>query len=275
MYSLNCKGRLLNLENPVVMGVLNMTPDSFFAGSRIHSGEELVLQAEKMLLAGAAILDLGGLSSRPGAKEISIPEELDRVVPAVSLISARFPEAFISVDSYRYEVAKAALDAGAVIINDIGAGESDSLVKLAAKEGAPYISMHMRGNPGNMQQLTNYDDLMRELLDFFIRRKIDCTRMGIKDLVIDPGFGFAKTISQNFHILKNMHLLKMLDLPILVGLSRKSTVYKTLGIQPEESLNGTTVLHTLALSQGAQILRVHDVKEAGETIRLWKSYASA
>jgi len=275
MYSLNCKGRLLSLENPIVMAVLNMTPDSFFPGSRIRSRDELLAQAERMLQEGAVILDLGGLSSRPGAQEISVDQESERVVPAIQALSEYFPQAFISVDSYRYEVAKAAMDAGAVIVNDIGASETDSLVKLAAAEGVPYICMHMRGHPGTMQELTNYDDLLTEVLDFFIRRKLECMHLGVKDLIIDPGFGFAKTIPQNFLLLKNLNLLNILELPLLVGLSRKSTVYKTLGIEPEDALNGTTVLHTLALCQGARILRAHDVKQAVETIRLWMSYASA
>jgi dihydropteroate synthase len=275
MYSLNCKGRLISWEDPIVMGVLNMTPDSFYAGSRIRSEDMLIRQAEKMLTEGAAILDLGGLSSRPGALEISVDAEMERVVPAIRLISSRFPASFISVDSYRYKVAKAALDEGASLINDIGAGENENLAGLAAAEGVPYICMHMRGNPITMQQLTTYEDIVAEVVDFFIRRKSEYSRMGIKDLIIDPGFGFAKTIEQNFLLLKKMKLLQMLDLPVLVGLSRKATVYKTLHIKPEESLNGTTVLHTLALEQGAQILRAHDVKEAVETIRLWTSYANA
>ncbi|HEY4967842.1 MAG TPA: dihydropteroate synthase [Puia sp.] len=275
MYSLNCKGRLLILDHPVVMGILNITPDSFYEGSRISSGEELIRQAGSMLDSGAAILDLGGLSTRPGAGAISIDEEIKRVVPAIRLVSERFPHAFISIDSYRYEVAKAALGAGAVIVNDIGAGESDELVKLAACEKVPYLCMHMRGSPENMQQFTSYMDLVTEVLDYFIRRKKECIRMGIKDLIIDPGFGFAKTIQQNFILLKHLKLLNMLNSPVLVGLSRKATIYKTLGIQAGEALNGTTVLHTLAISQGASILRTHDVKEAVETIRLWKSYAEA
>ena len=275
MYSLNCKGRLISLETPIVMAVLNLTPDSFYAGSRIQSRDALLAQAEMMLREGAMILDLGGVSSRPGASEISVDEELERVVPAILAVSEYFPHALISVDSYRYEVARAALDAGAVIINDIGASTSDSLIRLAAAENIPYICMHMRGQPGNMQELTTYEDLVTEVLDYFIRRKRDCFRLGVKDLIIDPGFGFAKTIAQNFLLLKNLNLLKILDLPILVGLSRKSTVYKTLGVPPEEALNGTTVLHTLALSQGARILRTHDVKQAMETIRLWTSYAEA
>jgi dihydropteroate synthase len=275
MYSLNCKGRLLSWNVPIVMGVLNMTPDSFYSGSRINSEEMLIRQAEKMLTEGAAILDLGGLSSRPGAQEITVEAEMERVIPAISLLSSRFPQAFISVDSYRYAVAKAALDAGASIINDIGAGESEDIAELASVNRVPYICMHMRGNPGNMQQLTQYDDIITEVLDFFIKRKAACIQMGIKDLIIDPGFGFAKTIEQNFLLLKQMKVLGMLELPVLVGLSRKSTIYNTLNIKPEESLNGTTVMHTLALEQGAQILRAHDVKEAVETIRLWTSYSNA
>jgi len=275
MYSLNCNGRLLSWEDPIVMGILNMTPDSFYSGSRIQSEEKLIAQGEKMLADGAAILDLGGLSSRPGAAEIPVDEEIRRVVPAVQLLAGRFPAAFISVDSYRYKVAEAALEAGASIINDIGASKQENLAALAASKGVPYICMHMRGNPANMQNLTDYEDITREILDYFIGRKDECIRMGLRDLIIDPGFGFAKTTAQNFLVLKKMKVLKMLGLPVLAGLSRKATVYKTLGIKPEDSLNGTTVLHTLALEQGADILRVHDVKEAREAIRLWKSYASA
>jgi dihydropteroate synthase len=275
MYSLNCKGSLLSWTNPIVMGVLNITPDSFYAGSRIRSEEMLIRQAEKMLQEGAAILDLGGLSSRPGALEISPDAEMERVVPAISLLASKFPHAIISVDSYRYKVAESALHAGASIINDIGAGENERMPELAAAFQIPYICMHMRGNPRNMQQYANYEDIIAELLDYFICRKAECLRLGIKDIIIDPGFGFAKTIEQNFQLLKQLKMLGMLELPVMVGLSRKSTIYKTLDIKPEESLNGTSVMHTIALEQGAQILRVHDVKEAVETIRLWTSYAFA
>jgi dihydropteroate synthase len=275
MYSLNCNGRLLLIDRPVVMGVLNITPDSFYKGSRIQSADELIRQSGNMLEAGASILDLGGLSSRPGAGEISINEEIARVVPAIQIILDRFPHAFISIDSYRHEVARAAIDAGAVIINDIGAGATDDLVKLAATKGMPYISMHMRGTPDTMQRLTSYEDVVREVLDYFIRRKSECIRMGVKDLIVDPGFGFAKTIRQNFLLLKHLKLLKILDLPVMVGLSRKTTIYKTLGIQPEDALNGSTVLHTLAVENGAAILRVHDVKEAVEAVRLWESYTDS
>jgi dihydropteroate synthase len=275
MYSLNCKGRLLSWHDPIVMGVLNLTPDSFYSGSRIRSEEMLVSQADQMIREGAAILDLGGLSSRPGALEISVEAEIERVVPAIRLLSSRFPEIFISIDSYRHKVAEAAIEMGATILNDIGAREEEPMAELAAAKGVPYICMHMRGNPGTMQGLTEYSDLMADLLDHFIKKKAKCMQLGIKDMIIDPGFGFAKTIPQNFHILKNLKMLGMLDLPVLVGLSRKSTIYKTLNIKAEESLNGTTVMHTLALEQGAQILRVHDVKQAVEAIRLWVSYANA
>ena len=275
MYSLNCKGRLLCWKDPIVMGILNMTPDSFYSGSRIRSEEMLLDQAEKMLTEGASILDLGGLSSRPGAMEISAEAELRRVVPAIQLLANRFPSVIISVDSYRYKVAEAALGAGASMINDIGAGKNKALAELAAAEHVPYICMHMRGNPGTMQDLTDYEDVTMEVLDFFIQRKAQCIRLGLTDIILDPGFGFAKTTAQNFLLLKNLKLLGIPDLPLMVGISRKATIYKTLNIKPEDSLNGTTVMHTLALQGGAQILRVHDVKEAIEAIRLWTSYASA
>jgi dihydropteroate synthase len=257
------------------MGILNITPDSFYSGSRIRSEDTLLVQAEKMLAEGASILDLGGLSSRPGAAEISIDDELQRVIPAIHLVATRFPSAVISVDSYRYKVAAAALSAGASIINDIGAGETEAMAELAAAEHVPYICMHMRGKPATMQGLTDYENITKEVLDFFIRRKAECIRLGLTDIILDPGFGFAKTPAQNFTLLKNLNLLRITDLPLMVGLSRKATIYKTLNIKPEDSLNGTTVLHTLALQGGAQILRAHDVKEAFEVIRLWKSYASA
>jgi dihydropteroate synthase len=257
------------------MGILNITPDSFYSGSRIRSEEMLLDQAEKMLTDGASILDIGGLSSRPGATEISVDAEIRRVVPAIELLATRFPSAIISVDSYRYKVAEVALGAGASMINDIGAGENEAMAALAAAEHVPYISMHMRGNPRTMQGLTNYDDVTMEVLDFFIRRKSECIRLGLTDIILDPGFGFAKTNAQNFLLLKNLRLLCIPELPLMVGLSRKATIYKTLNLKPEDSLNGTTVMHTLALQGGAQILRVHDVKEAIEAVRLWTSYASA
>jgi dihydropteroate synthase len=275
MYSLNCKGRLFCWDVPIVMGILNITPDSFYSGSRIRSEEMLLKQAENMLSEGASVLDLGGLSSRPGAVEIPVDDELKRVIPAIESLNKHFPASIISVDSYRYKVAEAALDAGASIVNDIGAGENEEMAELAAAKHVPYICMHMRGNPKTMQGLTEYKDLTMEVLDFFIRRKAECIRLGLTDIILDPGFGFAKTTAQNFLLLKNLRLLGIPDLPLMVGLSRKATIYKTLNIKPEDSLNGTSVLHTLALQGGAQILRVHDVKEAIEAVRLWTSYANA
>jgi dihydropteroate synthase len=257
------------------MGILNITPDSFYSGSRIRSEEMLLDQAEKMLSEGASILDIGGLSSRPGAGEISADAEIRRVVPAIELLATRFPSAVISVDSYRYKVAEAALGAGAAMINDIGAGANEAMAELAAAEHVPYVCMHMRGNPRTMQDLTHYNDVTMEVLDFFIRRKAECISLGLTDIILDPGFGFAKTNAQNFLLLKNLRLLGIPDLPLMVGLSRKATIYRTLNIKPEDSLNGSTVMHTLALEGGAQILRVHDVKEAIEAIRLWTSYAHA
>jgi dihydropteroate synthase len=275
MYSLNCKGRLLTWTEPIVMGILNITPDSFYSDSRIRSEEMLLAQAEKMLREGATILDLGGLSTRPGALEISTEAEIERVVPAIKILCNRFPEAYVSVDSYRCAVAAAALQAGASLINDIGVEQNEVMAELAIDQHVPYISMHMRGNPRTMQQLTDYQDLALDVLDYFIKKKADFKKRGGTDLIIDPGFGFAKTTDQNFLLLKKMKILAMLELPVLVGLSRKATIYKTLDITVEDSLNGSTVLHTLALEQGASILRVHDVKEAKEAIRLWTSYAEA
>jgi dihydropteroate synthase len=275
MYSLNCKGKLLAWKNPIVMGVLNLSPDSFYAGSRIRSEEMLIQQSEKMISEGASILDLGGLSTKPGATEVSEDIELKRVIPAIEFLASRFHEIIISVDSYRYKVAEAALHAGASILNDIGALENNGIAELAADFNAPYVCMHMRGNPENMQKLTSYKDLISELLDYFINRLERLRALKIKDIILDPGFGFAKTIKQNFHLLKNSGMLNITGFPMMIGLSRKSTIYKTLGITPEESLNGSTVLHALALEQGAQILRVHDVKESIEAVCLWASYAKA
>lgn len=272
MYTFNCKGRLLAWDEPIVMGIINVTPDSFYAGSRIQTSAALLNVVEKMLNEGARLLDIGGMSSRPSAIEIGPDEELKRIIPAIESISRHFPEAFISVDSYQLEVVRNALAAGACMINDISGGNLPGMLDLAAESSVPYICMHMRGTPQTMQRLNHYDDLIREVLDYFIQRKAVCFQRGIKDLVIDPGFGFAKNKEQNFQLLKGLSVLKILELPILAGLSRKSGIYKTLGTTPEEALNGTTVLNTLALHNGASILRVHDVKEAIEVIKLWTAY---
>ncbi len=275
MYTFNCKGRLLAWDEPIVMGIINVTPDSFYSGSRIRTNAALLKAAEKMLKEGASLLDVGGMSTRPSATEISADEELKRIIPAIESISRHFPEAFISVDSYRAEVVKNAIASGACMINDISGGNSPEMLDLAAESSVPYICMHMRGTPQTMQRLTHYDHLVREVLDYFIQRKAVYAQWGIKDLIIDPGFGFAKNREQNFQLLKGLSVLKILELPILAGLSRKSGIYKTLGITAEEALNGTTVLNTLALHNGASILRVHDVKEAIEAIKLWTSYAKS
>ena len=275
MYTFNCKGRLLCWDKPIVMGILNITPDSFYTGSRMQTRDALLREAEKMMNDGAIILDLGGMSSRPDAPEITVDEELDRVIPAIEEISRHFPEAYISVDSYRLPVIEKALGSGASLINDISGGQDEAILDLAARSAVPYICMHMRGTPQTMQKMTRYEDLIREVLDYFIQRKATCLQRGIRDLMIDPGFGFAKKSEQNFLLLKQLPVFKMLELPVLVGLSRKSSIYKTLGITAEAALNGTTVMNTLALHNGASVLRVHDVKEAVEAIRLWTNYVNS
>jgi dihydropteroate synthase len=274
MYSFNCQGRPLVWEQPIVMGILNVTPDSFYAGSRMQAMDRLLQEAERMLNVGARILDIGGMSTRPDAPEISGEEEAARVLPAIEAVVRHFPEAFVSVDSYRPAVLDKALAAGACMINDISGG-NEAIWELAGRRQVPYICMHMRGNPRTMQSLAHYESLTREVLDYFIRRRSACLQQGVHDLVIDPGFGFAKTREHNFRLLKQLSVLRMLGVPILAGLSRKSFIYKTLGISPEQALNGTTAMHVLALENGASILRVHDVEAAMETIRLWTIYAGA
>ena len=273
MFTLNCKGRLLVVDKPIVMGIINSTPDSFYAGSRFTEKDTVLRAAEKMLKEGAVLLDIGGQSTRPGSTRVSVEEEKKRVVPKIELLARNFPEAFISIDSYSSEVASEAVDAGAVMVNDISAGSFDkNMISYAASAKTPYIVMHMQGEPGTMQNNPHYENIGKEVLDFFIRKTEECRIAGIRDVIIDPGFGFGKTIAHNFRLLKELSVLQILQKPILVALSRKSTVYKTLGISPDEALNGTTVLNTLALQNGASILRVHDVKEAVEAIKLWEAY---
>lgn len=275
MFTLNCKGRLFVIDKPVVMGILNTTPDSFYSGSRVTESD-ILKRAESMLNEGATILDVGGQSTRPGSEQISIDEELQRVVPAIDLINNNFPEAIISVDTYQSAVAKEAVAAGASIVNDVSGGDLDEqMLHTVADLKVPFICMHMKGSPENMQQLTNYEDVVKEVLDHFITKIDECKEYGIHDVIIDPGFGFAKNINQNLQLLKQLSVFKMLERPIVVGLSRKSTIYKILNISADEALNGSTVLHTIALLNGANILRVHDVKEAVEAIKLVNSYKSA
>ncbi len=251
------------------MGILNLTPDSFYDGGKLDSEKDILLQAEKMLSEGATFLDIGGNSSRPGAKFVSEKEELDRILPAVKLLLKEFPEAILSIDTFRSDIAKHCIETGAAIINDISGGNLDkNMFKTIAELQVPYVIMHMRGTPETMTQKTIYEDLLKELLFYFSEKIAKGKACGINDIIIDPGFGFSKTIKQNFKVLSNLDLFNTLDVPLLIGVSRKSTVYKTLGRSPFEALNGTTVLNTIALTKGVSILRVHDVKEAQEAIML-------
>ena len=273
MFTLNCKGRLLIVEKPLVMGIINVTPDSFFAGSR-HEGADAVLrQARQMLKDGATILDIGGQSTRPGSEKLSVEEELKRVIEPIKAIHHNFPEAFISIDTYYSSVAKEAVAAGASIVNDISSGIMDErMIETVAALKVPFVLMHMQGTPQSMQKDPNYENVTKEILDFFIRTKDELHKAGITDVIIDPGFGFGKTIAHNFELLHNLSVFSMLYCPLLIGISRKSTIYKTLGITAEEALNGTTVLNTISLMNGASILRVHDVKEAVEAVKLFDVY---
>jgi dihydropteroate synthase len=272
MFTLNCKGRLLIVDKPLVMGIINATPDSFYSGNRVKGAEEIVHIAEKMLNEGADILDIGGQSTRPGSEPVPADEELERVIPAIEAIAGKFPGAVISIDTYYSKVARAAIYAGASIVNDVSAGSiDDKMVGTVADFKVPYILMHMKGTPQTMQQHAVYENVTREVLDFFIAKTRELNRAGIIDIIIDPGFGFAKTIEQNFELLKNLPVFKMLGKPILVGISRKSTIFKTLGKTSDEALNGTTVLNTIGLLHGASILRVHDVKEAKEAVTLFSA----
>ncbi len=267
--TLNCHGKILSLATPVVMGILNVTPDSFYDGNQYTTIDKIVAQAEKMLAEGATILDVGGYSSRPGATDIPVEEEKARVLPAIAAIRKAFPGTILSIDTFRAEIAEAAVQAGASIINDISGGTLDE--NMFAKVGAlkvPYILMHLRGTPQTMQHLTSYDHLILELVTYFEQKIAQLRAAGVVDIIIDPGFGFAKNAEQNFALLRSLHDFDLLELPVLVGLSRKSMTYKTLGIEASEALPGTIALNTVALLQGASILRVHDVKEAVQTIKL-------
>ncbi len=273
MFTLNCKGRLFVIDKPSVMGVINATPDSFYKNSRYTGTDAIVQQAEKMLNDGADILDIGGQSTRPGSEQVSPEEELKRVIAGIDAIHKKFPAAIISIDTYYSLVAKEAVAAGASIVNDISGGSMDELlIPLVASLHIPYVLMHIKGTPQTMQQSPQYEDVTREVLDFFIYKTNELRQAGIHDIIIDPGFGFGKTIAHNFELLRNLSAFKMLECPLLLGLSRKSTIYKTLGVTADEALNGTTVLNTIGLIGGADILRVHDVKEAKEAASLVKAY---
>ena len=277
MYSLNCSGKLLLIEKPLVMGILNLTDDSFYAGSRLGNNMDVIkVKAIQMINEGADILDLGAQSTRPGSSRMTSDQELDKLLPVIKMIKDLDANIIISVDTYHSKSAEKAVLSGASIVNDISGGEMDkNMIQTVAALKVPYICMHMKGVPETMQHHTQYEDVVKEIVDFFIAKTEECRAAGIHDVIVDPGFGFGKNIEQNFILLKNLSLLKILDRPIMAGVSRKSTIYKTLHISAEKSLNGTTVLNTIALLNGASILRVHDVKEAKETIDLIKAYGDA
>jgi dihydropteroate synthase len=267
--TLNIKGRLVDLTVPRIMGILNVTPDSFFDGGRYLQEDEILKHVEKMLSEGAWFIDVGGYSSRPNAEDITVEEELRRVTFTIRIILKTFPDAWVTVDTFRSNVAAAAIEEGAVMINDISAGQLDSAMSdVVAKYKVPYIIMHMRGNPRTMNKLVEYEDLVKDVIDYFHQTIFDLHQKGIHDLIIDPGFGFAKTVDQNFQLLNHLEMLGILGKPVLAGLSRKSMIWRSLNTTPQEALNGTTALNTIALLKGASILRVHDVREAREIIQL-------
>ncbi|NVK09169.1 MULTISPECIES: dihydropteroate synthase [Tenacibaculum] len=267
--TINCKGTLVDLTKPKVMGILNVTPDSFFDGGKYKSERDILKQAEKMLNEEAAFIDVGAYSSRPGAKHISEEEELQRMLPVVELLIKNFPEIIISIDSFRSRVVEESVNAGAAIINDISGGMMDEqMFKTVAKLQVPYIMMHMKGTPQNMQQNPQYENVVTEVISFFAEQLFKLRKLKVNDVIIDVGFGFGKTLDQNYELLKKLSLFKSLDAPILTGVSRKSMLYKLLGVTPKEALNATTVANTVALLNGTHILRVHDVKEAVEAVKI-------
>lgn len=271
--NINCKGKLIDISSPKVMGVLNLTPDSFYDGNKFDNEKKILNQVEKMLNDGATFIDIGAYSSRPGATHISEDEEKSRIIGTVELLINEFPDANLSIDTFRSSIADECLNAGASIINDITASKYDSeILKIAHKHNAPYVMMHLKGMPQDMMKQNKYDNLIKDIIYYF-SKKIEAARTAkVNDIIIDPGFGFSKNIDQNYDILKNLGLLKSLDSPILVGLSRKSMIYKLLKTTPELALNGTTSLNTIALLNGAKILRVHDVKEAMECIKITNQF---
>ncbi|MEO1261633.1 MAG: dihydropteroate synthase [Bacteroidota bacterium] len=274
--TLNCNGQLVSLERPAVMGILNATPDSFFDGGKYQGFDGQMFQVEKMLKEGATFIDIGGMSSRPGAEIIDVEEELKRVIPLITGTMKRFPETLISIDTVHAMVAEKAVAAGACIVNDISASSIDAeMYPTVAKLDVPYILMHMQGRPQQMQVNPTYENVALEVLDFFIAEVGKLRALGVKDLIIDPGFGFGKTIAHNYQLLTHLHTFKMLEAPILAGLSRKSMICKVLKVNPSNALNGTTALHMVALQQGAKILRVHDVEEAVQCVRLFEQLMMA
>ncbi|WP_431158851.1 dihydropteroate synthase [Winogradskyella poriferorum] len=273
--TINCKGNLIDISTPKVMSVLNVTPDSFYDGGKYKDESEILNQVETMISDGATFIDIGGYSSRPGASEVSVDEETNRVIPVIELILKQFPSTLISVDTFRSEVARKSIEAGASIINDISAGHIDkNMIPTIGELNVPYIMMHMRGTPQTMQQQTDYEDLVKDINFYFAERIALAHEAKVNDIIVDPGFGFAKTLEQNFELLNKMELLQIIGKPVLAGVSRKSMIYKTLNTTSDKALNGTTALNMVALQKGAKILRVHDVKEANECITLYNQLNS-
>ena len=269
MKTINCKGNLIDLSTPKVMGVINLTPDSFYDGGKLTSEKEILLQANKMLQEGATFLDLGAYSSRPGAQFVSEKEEIHRLLPVIKILLNEFPETLLSIDTFRSNVANESIYAGASLINDISAGTlDDHMFKIIAQHQVPYAMMHMRGTPETMMQNTDYTDLTKEVIYYFSERIAKARSFGINDLIADPGFGFSKTLDQNYELFNDLELFRYLNVPLLIGISRKSMIQKKIKTTAADSLNGTTALHAIAIQKGASILRVHDVKEAFETINL-------
>ena len=269
MKTINCKGNLIDLSTPKVMGVINLTPDSFYDGGKLTSEKEILLQANKMLQEGATFLDLGAYSSRPGAQFVSEKEEIHRLLPVIKILLNEFPETLLSIDTFRSNVANESIYAGASLINDISAGTlDDHMFKIIAQHQVPYVMMHMRGTPETMMQNTDYTNLTKEVIYYFSERIAKARSFGINDLIVDPGFGFSKTLDQNYELFNDLELFRYLNVPLLIGISRKSMIQKKIKTTAADSLNGTTALHAIAIQKGVSILRVHDVKEAFETINL-------
>ena len=274
--NISCKGKLIDLTTPKIMGILNLTPDSFYDGGLYNNTDRALAQTEKMLLEGATFIDVGGASSKPGAVEVSADEELARVLPVIEKIHIKFPDTLISIDTYRSDVAQQAVAAGAAMVNDISGGNLDAkMLKTVGALGVPFVAMHMQGKPQNMQDKPSYDNILTEIRSFFAAKIYAGHKAGIHDIIIDPGFGFGKTLEHNYLLLKHLSSIQMDGIPMLIGVSRKSMIYKLLQIEVAEAGNGTSVLNTVALQQGAQILRVHDVKEAHQAVQLIEKLKNA
>ncbi len=271
---INCKGRLIDLHHPKVMGILNLTPDSFYDGGKYKSAADILRQVEKMISAGATFIDMGAYSSRPRAMHISQDEELSRLLPVLELVLKEFPDALISIDTFRSHIADIAVQSGACMVNDISGGSMDEdMFATIAKLQVPYILMHMVGTPQTMQQNVQYENLIKDIIFYFSKKVFELRKLGVNDLILDPGFGFSKTLDQNFELLQKLELFSGMNLPLLVGLSRKSMLYKLLDLDADRALNATTSVNTIALMKGASILRVHDVQEAMETVSIFEKIA--